>query len=129
MNITNKNIFRHVIHSVDEGGYWSNESGWGCLGAADVFDILDVGSLRLPLGGRWVRLKPFSVLLHYPDYLDDTGYETFYAFVEAPEAIEAVTVAQRQAIAAQAVEIDDLTDFVPLLVTEGHHYSEALFNV
>src|ERR1035437_7073222 len=29
--------------------------------------------------------KPYSVLLHYPDYLDDTGYETYYALVEAQE--------------------------------------------
>jgi hypothetical protein len=72
--------------------------------------------------------KPYSVLLLYPDYLDDTGYETYYAFVEALEPIEAVAVAQRQAIAAQCVDIDDPTDFAPLLVTEGHHASKPLFN-
>jgi hypothetical protein len=72
--------------------------------------------------------KPYSVLLLYPDYLDDTGYETYYALIEAPDPIEAVAVAQRQAIAAQSADIDDPTDFHPLLVTEGHHHSEALFN-
>jgi hypothetical protein len=128
MTATATKTFRHVIHSIEEDSYWSNESGWGCLGAADVFDILDVGSLRLPLGGRWVALKLYSVLLRYPDYLDETGYETYYAFVDAPDAIEAVAMAQRQAVEAQAVDIDDLTDFAPLLVTQGHHYSEALFN-
>lgn len=72
--------------------------------------------------------KPYSVLLLYPDYMDDTGRETFYAFVEAPDAIEAVAVAQRQAVTAQSAEIDDPADFHPLLVTAGHHYGEALFN-
>ena len=72
--------------------------------------------------------KPHSVLLHYPDYLDDTGYETYYAFVEAQDAIEAVAVAQRQAVAAQCVDIDDPTDFVPLLVIEGHHSGQSFSN-
>jgi hypothetical protein len=72
--------------------------------------------------------KSYSVLLLYPDYLDDRGYETYYAFIEAADAIEAIAVAQRQAIAAQSVEIDDPNDFHPLLVTQGHHHSEPLFN-
>jgi hypothetical protein len=72
--------------------------------------------------------KPYSVLLHYPDYLDDTGYETYYAFVESSDPIDAVAAAQHQAVADQAVDIDDPTDFAPLLVTEGHHASEPLFN-
>ena len=72
--------------------------------------------------------KPYSVLLLYPDYLDDTGSETYYAFVEATDPIEAVVVAQRQAAAAQTVEIDDPSDFATLLVTEGHHTSQPLFN-
>jgi hypothetical protein len=72
--------------------------------------------------------KPYSVLLLYPDYADDTGYETYYAFVEASDAIDAVAVAQRQAVAAQVVDIDDPTDFHPLLVTPGHNYGEPLFN-
>ena len=46
----------------------------------------------------------------------------------AADPIEAVAVAQRQAVAAQSVEYDDPTDFHPLLVTQGHHYSEPLFN-
>ncbi len=72
--------------------------------------------------------KPYSVLLHYPDYLDDTGYETYYALLEASDQIEAVTEAQQQALAAQSIDIDDPADFVPLLVIEGHHHSEPLFN-
>jgi hypothetical protein len=73
-------------------------------------------------------LKPYSVLLLYPDYIGDYGTETYYAFVEATDAVGAVAVAQRQAVAAQSIDIDDPTDFAPLLVTEGHHASEPLFN-
>ena len=45
--------------------------------------------------------KPYSVLLLYPDYVNDDGTETFYAFVEAPDPIAAVAMAQRQAVALQ----------------------------
>jgi hypothetical protein len=72
--------------------------------------------------------KPYSVLLHYPDYLDDTGYETYYAFVEALDSIDAIAVAQREAVREQVIAIDDPTDFIPLLVTEGHHYGQPLLN-
>jgi len=72
--------------------------------------------------------KPYSVLLRYPDYADDTGYETYYALVEAAGPDEAVAVAQRQAAAAQeGIEIEP-DDFHPLLVTPGHHDSDPLFN-
>jgi hypothetical protein len=72
--------------------------------------------------------QPYSVLLHYPDYLDDTGQETYYAFVDAQDPIAAVGVAQRQAVAAQKREDIDPVDFQPLLVTQGHQHSEPLFN-
>ncbi len=72
--------------------------------------------------------KPYSVLLLYPDYVDDTGYETYYAFVEASDAIDAVALAQRKASAAQDGMDIEPDDFHPLLVTPGHHYGEALFN-
>jgi hypothetical protein len=72
--------------------------------------------------------KPYSVLLLYPDYVGNYGEETYYAFVEAADPIEAVTVAQRQAVAAETVDIDDPDDFAPLLVTAGHHASEPHFN-
>lgn len=73
--------------------------------------------------------RPYSVLLLYPDYATDlTPNDTYYAFVEAPDAIAAVEAAQREAVAAQGVEIDNPTDFHPLLVTQGHHRGEALWN-
>jgi hypothetical protein len=74
------------------------------------------------------QTKPFSVLLLYPDYVNDGGSETYHAFVEASDALDAVAIAQCQAVAAQVADIDDPTDFAPLLVTEGHHHSQPLFN-
>jgi hypothetical protein len=72
--------------------------------------------------------KPYSVLLLYPDYANDSGTETYYAFVDASDPIEAVTTAQRTAFAAQDGLVFPPPDFHPLLVTEGHHTSEAMFN-
>jgi hypothetical protein len=72
--------------------------------------------------------KPYSVLLLYPDYANDSGTETFYGFVQATDAIAAVAEAKCQAVAAQdGIDIEP-DDFVPLLVTQGHHHSEPLFN-
>jgi hypothetical protein len=85
------------------------------------------GTVITPAPGE-AAVKPHSVLLLYPDWLNDNGTETYYAFVEAADAIEAVAVAQQQAAAAQSVEVDDPADFAPLLVTEGHHASQPLFN-
>jgi hypothetical protein len=74
--------------------------------------------------------KPYSVLLLYPDDVNDSGTETYYAFVEAPDAIEAVAVAKREAVAAQeeSAENYEPDDFAPLVVIAGHHASEPLFN-
>ena len=72
--------------------------------------------------------KPYSVLLLYPDYANDSGHETYYAFVTALDSLVAVRKAQKAASEAQiGVEIDP-DDFAPLLVTEGHHFGEALYN-
>jgi hypothetical protein len=79
----------------------------------------------------WEADESYSVLLLYPDYANDSGWETYYAFVKASDAIEAVSVAQREAVAVNAeegVEIDDPTDFYPLLVIQGHQPSEPRFN-
>jgi hypothetical protein len=70
----------------------------------------------------------YSVLLLYPDYANDSGTETFYGFVEARDANTALAEARRQAVAAQeGIEIDP-DDLAPLLVTQGHQYSEPLFD-
>ncbi len=67
--------------------------------------------------------KPFSVLLLYPDHVNDDGTETYYDFVEATDPIAAVADATRHALATNEWTEEDVDpdDFVPLLVTEGHH--------
>lgn len=72
--------------------------------------------------------RPYSVLLLYPDYANDGGSETYYAWVEAPDAAGAVTVARRQALDAQEGLIFPPDDFTPLLVIEGRHRGEPLDN-
>jgi hypothetical protein len=72
--------------------------------------------------------KPYSVLLLYPEYANDSGTETYYAFVEALDPIEAVAMAQRAAVTTQQGMDGDPEDFAALLVTPGHHYGEPLFN-
>ena len=76
-----------------------------------------------PAGG-----KPFSVLMLYPDHANDSGTETYYAYVQATDAIAAVAEAQQLAVAAQeGIDIEP-DEFAPLLVTQGHHASLPLFN-
>jgi hypothetical protein len=67
--------------------------------------------------------KPYSVLLLYPDHVNDDGTETYYDFVEATDPIAAVAEATRHALATNEWTEEDVDpdDFVPLLVTEGHH--------
>jgi hypothetical protein len=66
-------------------------------------------------------LTRYSVLLGYPDYLDVDGTETFYDFVDAPNAETAIAEIRRRAVAAQEETDIDPTDFALLLVTEGHN--------
>jgi hypothetical protein len=72
--------------------------------------------------------KPYSVLLLYPDYANDGGNETYYDWVNAPDPIAAIAEAQRQALAANEWDDADPADFVPLLVTIGHHYGQPMSN-
>jgi len=69
--------------------------------------------------------KPkWSVLLGYPDYLDNA--ETYYAWVEAFTVEEAVTIARQNAVTAnsdhECKDEDPLSpdDFNVLLVTAGY---------
>lgn len=65
----------------------------------------------------------YSVLLAYPH--DDPGepIETFYTFVRAPDACQAVQLARREACAANAGMSYHSCEFEPLLCLEGHHPS------
>jgi hypothetical protein len=68
--------------------------------------------------------KPYSVLLRYPDDANDGGNETYYIWVQASNPTAAVADAQREALATNEWTDRDPADFVPLLVTEGHHYGQ-----
>ena len=125
----------HAIETLSHGYGLSREEAVGLLSGAIESEIDEAAGTvtfisrceESPTGIDSVQ-KPYSVLLLYPDYADDTGNETYYAFVEALDTSEAVATAQRQAVAANdGVEIEP-GDFTPLLVTPGHHYSEPLFN-
>ena len=70
----------------------------------------------------------YSVLLLYPDYANDSGTETYYAFVSALDPIQAVATAQREAVTAQDGMDIEAEDFAPLLVTPGHNCSQPLFH-
>jgi hypothetical protein len=72
--------------------------------------------------------KPFSVLLLYPDDANDDGKETYYVWVQAPNPTAAIVDAQRQALATNEWTDRDPADFMPLLVTEGHHYGQPTSN-
>lgn len=71
-------------------------------------------------GERW------TVLLLRPDYLaSDYGTDTYLAHVEAESASAAVYAAQQEVAgidsAADGIDVDRCTDYVPLLCIRGHH--------
>ena len=96
--------------------------------AAAIAEAEAPGIASEPPAASDPAIKPFSVLLLYPDYANDGGTETYYAWVEASDPIGAVAVARRQALAAQEGVIFPPDDFAPLLVTEGHHYGQPMSN-
>ena len=125
----------HAIKTLSNGYGLSREEAAGLLSGAIKSEI-DEAAGTVTFTGRCedspaasdTVQNPYSVLLLYPDYADDTGHETYYALVEAADPDEAVALAQRQAVAAQdGIEIAP-DDFHPLLVTPGYHDSEPLFN-
>lgn len=62
-------------------------------------------------------MKPYSVLLLYPDYAAEAfGQETYFTHVAAESTFDAVETAQ-----LEMKESGDPADFIPLLVIEGHH--------
>jgi hypothetical protein len=103
-----------------------------CEGPSSVRERKPDGTWRKISPSEWSVVpdgtKPYSVLLLYPDYANDSGTETFYALVLAAEPTAAVNAAQRQASISNPDIAFEPDDFAPLLVTEGHHYSEPLFN-
>lgn len=68
-------------------------------------------------------LKPYSVLLLYPDYAqnDGTGHETYYAWVEAMNPVKAARAAQVQALRSNGRGVvNKADDFAVLLTLAGH---------
>jgi hypothetical protein len=57
---------------------------------------------------------------------NEGGTETYYAWVEAADPIQAVAQAQREAVAANDCVESEQQDFAPLLVIQGHHYGQPL---
>ena len=49
-------------------------------------------------------MSPYTVLLLYPDYLNDNGDETYLAHVEAAGPHEAVAAARQEAVEAHTSE-------------------------
>jgi hypothetical protein len=108
-----------------------------CEGPCNVRERQPEGTFLILPRSQWQAVpaaasssgkNPYSVLLLYPDYANDNGTETFYTFVDAVDPIDAVAAAQREAVIAQNGLDVEAEDFVPLLVTPGHNYSEPLFN-
>lgn len=65
-------------------------------------------------------LKPYSVLLLYPDYIaSNYGQETYFAHVGSANVKEAIKAAQETV--AEANDCDNPEDFFCLLVLNGHH--------
>lgn len=67
------------------------------------------------------KLKPYSVLLLYPDYIADAYGETYYDFVLATCPKDAVKRARDRRIKTNDLSIEDFEDLAVQLVTEGHN--------
>ena len=73
--------------------------------------------------------RAYSVLLLYPDYLEDCGIrETFFDHVKAKTPDEAVELAQLNA-AVKNTSAQEPEDFAPLAVFRGHLQMERSYSV
>ena len=121
-----------IIRGLDENNewleFWTNDGEYLCCDSRydNLVAILAHAGAAVPPSASDPAKKPYSVLLLYPDYTNDTGTETYYAFVEAADPFAAVAAAQRRALATN--EWDDMSPsrFTPLLVIEGHHYGQPI---
>ena len=62
----------------------------------------------------------YSVLLLYPDYMNDDGTETYFAHVEADDVADAVKAAQIGAADANNCAPETADDFAELITFPGH---------
>lgn len=109
---------------------WENLEHAFRLAREAVAEAEAAGLVSLPPAASEPARKPYSVLLLYPDHVNDDGTETYYDFVEAIDPIAAIAEARRHALATNEWTEEDVDpdDFVPLLVTEGHHYGQPTTN-
>lgn len=73
-------------------------------------------------------MKPYTVVLIYPDYAaQQYGEEFWTAHVNARDVASAQRKAQREAMAANRVADThkDLDAWAPVFVCEGHHFNLA----
>lgn len=72
-------------------------------------------------------MKPYTVILIYPDYIaSQYGEEFWYDHVEAENVAQAIETAQQNAQHAnRAYESGCAKDFAVVAVFEGHHYDKA----
>lgn len=70
----------------------------------------------------------YTVLMLYPDYMQDGGTETYLDQVEAGSAEEAEKLAQRNAAQANELDSDFDSDFYVLYVAEGWHPDVRTFS-
>lgn len=100
--------------------HWAKQNRFDYEAAAERAS----GHFQAELADERLVVKPYSVLLLYPDYLQDEGNETYYALVEASDAPNAARAAQQQALAGSGLDVTS-DDFAVLLVVTGHHLAEA----
>lgn len=67
-------------------------------------------------------MKPYSVLIKWPDYICTDGtHETYYDWVKAKSAKSAVKLVKKRMEILQPGNIHDPEDLLVLLVLAGHH--------
>jgi hypothetical protein len=120
-------VIRGLDNNEEWSGFWTTDDDYLCCDSRYDAIVAAIAKATTACPPRRAE-QCYSVLLLYPDYANDSGTDTYYTFVTAADSIEAVTVAQRKAAAAQEGWGGEPEDFSPLLVTQGQHYSEPLFN-
>jgi hypothetical protein len=129
---------RTAAENWQEGEFWDrDDEALEAEGPCNVREEQPDGACLMLPRSQWEAVptnvngsarKPYSVLLLYPDDMNDNGAETYYAFVEALDPVDAVALAQQEAVTSQGNIECEPQDFAPLLVTPGHNCSEPLFN-
>lgn len=65
-------------------------------------------------------MKRYTVILLYPDYMNDTGQETYITKVEGEDLEDAWIMAQAAAVVDNDMEFEEADDFAVLATFDGH---------